>query len=98
MFDVPVLTPTAARVLRAQTPGRAAYMSWALGPPRAPADLAPIDAAYAELVVYGLAVAADRGAVAVLPGADRRPFVLTPDGERARECLVPAHTASAQAS
>ncbi|HVK12389.1 MAG TPA: hypothetical protein VM597_26795 [Gemmataceae bacterium] len=93
MFDPPVLTPAAARVLRAQTPGRPAYMSWALGPPKGVADLGPIDAAYAELVVYGLAEAADRGAVTVLPGAERRPFVLTPDGERARARLVPSRAA-----
>ena len=93
MFDLPALTPTAARVLKAQTPGRPAYMSWALGPPKGAADLAPIDAAYAELVVYGLATAADRGEVTVLPGAERRPFVLTPDGERARSRLVPSRAA-----
>ena len=93
MFDLPVLTAPAARLLRAQTPGRPAYMSWALGPPKGVAALAPIDAAYAELVVYGLAVAADRGAVTVLPGAERCPFVLTPDGERARERIVPSRAA-----
>jgi hypothetical protein len=93
MFDLPVLTPTAARVLQAQTPGRPAYMSWALGPPKGAADLAPIDAAYAELVVFGLAMAADRPAVTVLPGAERYPFILTPDGLRARTRLTPGRAA-----
>jgi hypothetical protein len=80
---LPDLSPTARRLLIGHRPGVPAYRAWALGRVRAAADLAPIDAAYAELVAHGL-MAADGGPLPVLPGESRRPFVLTAEGDRVR--------------
>jgi hypothetical protein len=76
----PRLTPTAAKLFRAHTPGRPAYLAGVIGPPTSEADLKPIDGAYAELIVFGLVRAEDGERVAVLPGAARCPFVLTQEG------------------
>lgn len=76
----PRLTPTALKLFRAHAPGRPAYLAGVIGPPRSEADLKRIDGAYAELIVFGLVRAEDGERVAVLPGAARCPFVLTPEG------------------
>ena len=79
----PELSATARRLLVGHRPGVPADRAWALGRVRAADGLAPIDAAYAELVAAGLMRPA--GAAAdVLPGVPRSGFVLTPEGERVR--------------
>ena len=85
---LPDLSPTARRLLRAHRPGVPAYLSWALGPVRAAAGLAPIDAAYAELVAAGL-MAPTEVPLTVLPGEVRHPFTLTAAGDRLRHLATP---------
>ena len=78
---LPAVSPTARRLMRAHRPGDPAYLSWALGPVETAAALAPIDAAYADLVGAGL-MAASEVAMTVLPGEVRHPLTLTAAGLR----------------
>jgi hypothetical protein len=80
---LPKLPPDALRILRGHRPGVPAYLSWALGPISAAADLGPIDRAYADLAARGLVVAGE-ASLSVLPGERRSPFVLTAEGDRVR--------------
>jgi hypothetical protein len=63
-------------------------MSWLRGSVKGPADLAPIDAAYAELVAAGL-LSADNMPINVLPGERRTPFTLTAAGNGLRHLVRP---------
>jgi hypothetical protein len=80
---LPKLPPDVLRILRGHRPGIPAYLSWALGPISAAADLVPIDRAYADLLARGLVTAGDK-TLSVLPGEVRTPFVLTAEGDRVR--------------
>ncbi len=80
---LPRLSPATLRVLRGHRPGVPAYLSWAFGTVNVPAGLAPVDAAYSELVARGLVVAGEPSLV-VFPGEVRAPYLLTPEGERVR--------------
>ena len=85
---LPALSPTARKLMRAHRPGVPAYLSWALGPVKSAAALAPIDAAYAELAAAGM-MAAGQVPMAVLPGQVRYPFTLTAAGDRLRHLASP---------
>jgi hypothetical protein len=74
------LSPTAVLLLGAHRPGEPAYHSWALGLPRSPNGLGPIDEAYDELVERGLLEPAGLP-VPVLPGVIRDSFILPAAGE-----------------
>src|SRR3954454_3753224 len=76
------LSPTAVLLLGAHLPGEPAYHSWALGLPRSPNGLGPIDEAYHELVDRGLLEPAGLP-VPVLPGVIRDTFILpAPESDR----------------
>ena len=77
------LTDPARMLLLAHEPGVWAYLSRTFGPPARAADLVVVDAAYVELAFGGLVAQVD-ATFTVLAGEQRRPFVLTPAGERAR--------------
>jgi hypothetical protein len=83
---LPDLSLAARRLLAGHRPGVPAYRAWQLGRVRVPAGLAPLDAAYAELVAHGLVVATGE-TLAVLPGQARSPFVLTAEGDRVRRLV-----------
>jgi hypothetical protein len=80
------LTGPARTLFLTHEPGVWAYLSRAFGRPVRPADLVAVDAAYVELAFGGL-VAQVEATFTVLAGERRRPFVLTPAGERARTAL-----------
>ena len=80
---LPRLPLATLRVLRGHRPGVPAYLSWAFGPVKAPADLAAVDAVYTDLVARGLVVAGE-STLGVLPGEVRSTFLLTAEGDRVR--------------
>jgi hypothetical protein len=73
------LSPTAVLLLGNHRPGEPAYHSWALGLPKSPNGLEPIDAAYAELMDRGLLQPSGLP-VPVLPGVIRDAFILPAAG------------------
>jgi hypothetical protein len=77
-------TDPARTLLLAHEPGVWAYLSQVFGRPAGPSDLVVVDVAYVELAFGGLVAQVD-ATFTVLAGEQRRPFVLTPAGERARQ-------------